>query len=202
LLLLRMWSDHGEQEKALAHAWKWHREKPENRSIQGTLGVVLLRSGDAETATPHLLATRDGFPLEFVEKSLGIIARQHGEWEQAATHFQQELAHFPDDTLQQVLGDVFVHLSEWDAAVHEYCPIQKRSPDNVTVGLKCAQATFNTGDHATTATIISQLLANVHDHPDVLLLHANNLSKQGKKDAAKAIFKRASLLHQARKQAR
>ena len=61
-----------------------------------------------------------------------------------------------------------------------------------------AQCEFNLKDYATARTTLDKALALAPEDPQVLLLHANLLAKEGKRDEGYAVFQRASKLNDAR----
>jgi hypothetical protein len=74
-------------------------------------------------------------------------------------------------------------------------------PKDVMTQLALAQCVFNLKDYATARTLVDGALKAAPDNPDVLLLHANLLAKEGKREEGAAVFERARTLDAARQKA-
>lgn len=70
-------------------------------------------------------------------------------------------------------------------------------PDDVATQLDYAQGLFNLGDYRGCRKVMDPLLEKTTDNADVLLLHANLLAKEGKREEGRAVFERADALHTA-----
>ena len=65
-----------------------------------------------------------------------------------------------------------------------------------------AQADFNLGDYGGAREVLREALDAAPDDPDILLLHANLLAKEGRGDEGAVVAKRAMALHAERVKAR
>lgn len=191
--VLKMLSDLGRHEEALARATVWLAEDPNDPTMQAHAGTLMVRLGQDEEGSRLLVESLgDGIPRMFVHRMLANVAIRQKRWSDARDHLQEELAFFPSEAeARRSLGDVLMAMEDWDEAAAEFAWIVERTPTDVAARHSWAQAVFNVADYEESARILAPALEQSPNDPYVLLLHANLLEKQGKKDEAKKVFERA-----------
>ena len=70
-------------------------------------------------------------------------------------------------------------------------------PDDDPTQLSYAQGLFNLQDYRGCRRQLDMLLARSPENPDILLLHANLLRKEGKLEEGQAAFQKADAIHSA-----
>ncbi len=194
--MLRYLTDMNRVDEALALGQQWLATEPENRGLQSMVGILLVHKRDLRGAEPLLQASLlDGQPREQVHRALGMIALAKGDTEGLIGHLQAESADFPSNLgVRMELGNTFMTARRWDEAAAEYAAIAEQNPKDFNARRAWAQAVFNSGDYELAAKLLAPALAGAPDNPEVLLLHANLLDKQGKTEEAKAAAEEAKAL--------
>ncbi len=197
--VLRMLSDLDRREEALARADAWLAEDPDNPAIEAHRGVLLARLSRYSEAEAILEASlRDGVPRQFVHRFLAIIALDRSEPAVAARHLKRELDAFPGSRDERImLADVLTRLGAWDEAAAEYAFLAETEPGDHHWAHNHAQCVFNTADYERAGEILAPLLEVSEPLPEVLLLRANILGKQGLMEEGQAMFERANEAKQA-----
>jgi arylsulfatase A-like enzyme/Flp pilus assembly protein TadD len=197
--VLRMLTDLDREPEALSRAQAWLEENPDDPAIQAHAGVLLVRLSRMVEAEPLLLAsTNDGVPRELVHRSLASIYLDRGETGKAVTHLRLELDHFSGQTdARLLLAELLGKLSSWDEAAAEYAFLCELKGAKPMWRHNWAQAVFNTGDVERAGEIIAPMLSAPAPLPEALLLQANILGQQGRRDEGQAMFERAQALKQA-----
>jgi arylsulfatase A-like enzyme/tetratricopeptide (TPR) repeat protein len=193
---LRMTTDLGAPEQAVDQARAWLTETPDSHSLMAHLGVALVGTGSSEEAEPLLLRSReDAVARQRVEASLGELALLQGDVPRALVHWESELTLFPEDVvLWRQFAQLLMDLGEWEQAGHAFGEVVAASPGDLGARLGQAQAVFNTGDYALARQMLDPALAAAPREPQILLLHANLLAREGRRDEGKAVFEQAQRL--------
>ena len=194
---LRMMTDLGREDEALALARTWLSEKPGDHGLQAHIGVLLSRKKEYEEAYTLLKkSTEDDVPRQLVHRSLALLEMQKNHPRLALLHYRKELQYFPRDAEMHLsCARILMSLKNWEESIKEFTQYNKRVPNNVIIRRPWAQAVFNTKDYPAAAAVLAPALAAFPDDPDVLLLHANILSKRGKKAEATEVAARANKLN-------
>jgi arylsulfatase A-like enzyme/tetratricopeptide (TPR) repeat protein len=200
--MLQYLADMGRVDEGLALGSRWLEAEPENRGLQALVGVLWMRKGQLAKAEPLLLASLlDSQPRQLVHRSLGMIAAAVGDLEGLVSHLQQESAWFPRNLrVRWELGNAMMSQKRWDEAAAEYAGLVRLAPRDIQARRAWAQAVFNGGDYAAAAAILDPALAAAPDDPQVLLLQANLLDKQGKTEEALEVAAQAKALYAASEQ--
>jgi thioredoxin-like negative regulator of GroEL len=163
-------------------------------------GVLLLKSNRPAEAEPLLTASlEDHIPREAVHRALALIAAARGDTAAAVEWLQAGSEAFPQDLQVRLeLANALMRAQRWDDAAAEYAGVVERNPKDDNARRAWAQAIFNAGDYPGAAKILAPALTRRPDDPDILLLHANLLAKEGKMDQAKQVFDDAKTFKAAR----
>jgi arylsulfatase A-like enzyme/tetratricopeptide (TPR) repeat protein len=197
--VLRMLTDLKREQEALSRAQTWLADDPNDGAIQAHVGVLLVKLSRLSEAEPVLLSSlEDGVPRELVHRSLAAIYLDRGELPKAVRHLRAELEHFPGQRdVRVMLAELLGQLGAWDEVAAEYAFLAESKDPEPMWTHNHAQAVFNTGDYERAAEIIAPMLDKEPPLPEALLLQANILAKQGKRDEGKVLFERAQALKQA-----
>jgi arylsulfatase A-like enzyme/tetratricopeptide (TPR) repeat protein len=193
---LRMTTDLGQPEVAIEQARLWLAGTPNSATLQAHLGVALARIGESTEAEGLLRLCRlDGVAREKVESTLGDLALAAGDTASAVSYWETELSLFPEDSaLWRRLATLLMELGAWERAGQAMGELAAREPEDLEPRRGQILAVFNTGDYRQARDLLDPLLAQRPDDPDLLLLHANLLSKEGRREEGKRVFEKAQAL--------
>ncbi len=197
--VLRMLTDLDREPEALSRAQVWLAEDPEDPGLLAHAGVLLVRLERQAEAEPMLLASlEDGVPREFVHRSLAVIYLERSEPNKAITHLRAELDHFSNQTDARVmLAELLGQRGAWDEAAAEYAFLVDLKNAKPMWRHNLAQSVFNTGDYERAEELLAPLMGVEPPLPEALLLQANILAKQGKREEGQKLFERAQELKEA-----
>jgi arylsulfatase A-like enzyme/predicted Zn-dependent protease len=183
--------DRGEEARTRGLAWL-HAD-PDRRALQAAVGALQVQAG--EVAAGEALLRRsleDGVARQGVHRALGLVAVARDDLDDVIHHLTLESEAWPGDPRTRwELGNALMKRQRWDDAAAEYAALVRVQPADTRARRAWAQATFNAGDYAGAAEILGPALAAAPGDPQVLLLHANILDKQGDPAGARAAFERA-----------
>ena len=194
--VLRMLTDLDREPEALVRAQAWLAESPDDAAIQAHAGVLLTRLSRLAEAEPLLLASlEDGVPRELVHRSLAAIYLDRQELRETIAHLRAELDHFSNQTDARVLlAELLGRQGAWDEAVAEYAFLVELEHPKPMWRHNLAQAVFNTGDYERAEELLAPMVSQEPPLPEALLLQANILAKQGKREEGQVLFDRAQAL--------
>ena len=189
--LLRMLSDSGAHQEAIARGSAWLSERP-SAQLQAILGVILIRNQQWELGTELLTASvSDGTPREHVHRSLGHIALRNNNIALALNEFEIELNHFPDPELHLKIAKLYEQRSDWVGAGKHHCELTHLRSQSARSHLNCAQSLFNQGEIEKAKEALHPAIQMVPNGPFILLLSANIAAKEGRTDEASTLFEKA-----------
>jgi tetratricopeptide (TPR) repeat protein len=197
--VLHMLTDLGREQEVLSRAQAWLVENPGDPSLEAIAGVALTRMTRYAEAEPLLEdSLKDEIPRQFVHRSLATIAEDRGELARAVRHVRREMDAWGASARDHAaLADLYSRLQNWDEAASEYGWLAEAEPENAGWRRNQAQAIFNTGDFDLAGQILAPSVTRDPPQPEVLLLQANILAKQGRTEEGRALFERARALKQA-----
>ena len=131
-----------------------------------------------------------------MQRGLYELALLRNEPDVALTHLELELKSFPEPQAQMLLGDLNFRLKKWEAASVAYLAYLDKYPPRPKIRYLAAQSLFNIQDYAKAREILNPALKLKPQMADVMLLHANLLAKEGKKEEGLAVFEQAKALKQ------
>ena len=198
--ILKYLTDMGRLDEGLRLSGEWLGAKPGDHGLMALRGVLLLKSNKPAEAEPLLVASlADHIPREAVHRALALIAAARGDTAAAVEWLQAGSEAFPQDLQVRLeLANALMRAQRWDDAAAEYAAIVERNAKDDNARRSWAQAIFNAGDYPGAAKILAPALVRRPDDPDILLLHANLLAKEGKMDQAKQVFEEAKKFKAAR----
>jgi arylsulfatase A-like enzyme/Flp pilus assembly protein TadD len=196
--VLRILADQGRHDEVVRRGAVFRATSPDDAGLAARMGVSLVALGQP-TGARRLLeeSLSDGVPRRHVQRAMGLLTLAEGDAPGAVLWLQRESDAFPGDaSVRWELGNALMSLRRWDEAAAEYAALVQLQPRDPSARRAWAQATFNAGGFEEAAEILAPALAVAPDDPDVLLLHANILSRQGRKVEAEAIHTEATALRE------
>jgi len=178
-----------------------HMEKnPANYGVAALLGRYYLSKRNLEGAEKFLrIAVTGPNPRRAARSQLAMLAVAAGARQDAYTLLEAEVKDYPGNQLaRRMLSRMYAEDGRWlDQKGHAEFLARAR-PKEAGPQLAVAQCLFNLSDFAGARKALDAALALAANDPDVLLLHANLLAKEGKRDEGLAVFQRARALNDAR----
>ena len=196
--ILRMLIDNKQSKSAIERGSEWLNEDPESRVLQAHVGIALLHEKQYKLSEELLKASlQDDIPREHVQRGLYELALLRNEPEVALEHLQLELDHFPEPQAQMLLAELNFRLKKWDEASKAYLTYLDQFPPRPKIRYFAAQSLFNIQNYEKAREILDPALKLKPQIADVLLLHANLLAKEGKREEGLLVFQQAKALKEA-----
>lgn len=191
----------GQSEAALAAGIGYMAEDPNNFGLAAVLGRYFLAHRDYAKAERYLrIATSGPNPKRGARVQLAALAVGAGARGDGYKLLEAEIKEYPRNMLaQRALSRLFAEDGRWLEQKPAAEAVVALMPLEPLAYLDLAQCNFNLKDYGSARRTLDLALAMSAEDPDLLLLHANLLAKEGKKDEGKAVFDRATALHAARK---
>lgn len=178
----------------------WMAENPSNYGLAAVLGRHFLGRKDYAKAERYLrMATAGPNPKRGARVQLAALAVAAGARHDGYTLLEAEVKEYPRNLMaHRALSRLYAEDGRWldqKGSAEQVVLLLPREP---LAYLDLAQCHFNLGDYGSARRTLDLGLTMAAEQPDLLLLHANLLAKEGKKEEGKAVFERASALHAAR----
>jgi choline-sulfatase len=186
-------------DEALALGEAFLDRVPDSAVIAGLLGVFLASQGDYieevefQQAQKYLrLGLLARFPRQGIRYHLAIMAHAAGATQDVVSLAEAELADYPASAkmrgfLIRVLGEAKQYS---DQVVHlEF--LSQRQPESTAARHALAQGLWNAKRFADSEALVEQGLSAAPNHPELLMLKANILSRKGEDAAAQAAYQAA-----------
>lgn len=193
--ILKIAIDLGRYEEAVRMGREWLKETPDRGSLMAFTGVALTRLGQDEEAKKLLQASLvDGVPRQLVHLGLATIAGRARQSEVALSHMRAELEWFPGNRpAREALALHDMLQGDWSTARDHYTLLANAPDTKPADRVGWAQALFNLKEFDAAAEVLAPLLTGKPD-ASALLLHANILAKQGKREEGQRVFEKAQAL--------
>lgn len=190
----------GRGEEMVAIAGEYLEAYPRDLEVPGVLGVYFARTGAEARAWPLLERAAQGEkPPPDVAFALGMRALAMEQPGPAQELMAREVAHHPLNVrARRVLARMARDASDWEGwAEHTRFLVRQESADAL-VWLDHAQALFNLKRYEEARTALDRALVLGPEVPEIVLLDANLLAKEGKREQGLARFEEAQRLQKAR----
>lgn len=190
----------GKAEAAIPAGVAWMAEDPANYGLAAVLGRYFLTQQDYAKAERYLrMATAGPNPKRGARVQLAALAVAADARHDAYKLLESEVKEYPRNVLaHRALSRLYADDGRWLDQKTSAEAVVTLLPLEPLAYLDLAQCSFNLGDYDSARRTLDLGLTMASDDPDLLLLHANLLAKEGKKDEGKAVFDRASTLHKTR----
>lgn len=195
--MLKMAIDLGRHQEAAEMGLGWLKANPDQRTTQAFTGIALVHLNRNEEGKPLLQASlSDGLPRQLVHLALARVAQVEQDPAASRSHYEAELAWFPRNrAVRRELASLCMTTKDWVCARDNYAALAEQNPEGPPNALRLmwAQALFNLEEFTQARAVLEPALKN-NPGPDILLLHANLLAKEGKREQGKKVFDQAQAL--------
>lgn len=190
----------GQVQAALVSGEAWMAEDPTNYGLAAVLGRYYLYQKEYPKAEKYLRAAVEGpNPKRGARVQLAALAVGAGARSEAYKLLEAELKDFPRNLVAlRAQSRFYAEDGAWLLQKPAAEAVSRQLPNEPLAHVDLAQCQFNLKDYRGARLTLDLALALAPDDPDVLLLHANLLAKEGKKEEGKVVFDRATLLNDAR----
>jgi arylsulfatase A-like enzyme/Flp pilus assembly protein TadD len=183
-------------QEGLDKALEWLKESPGEASLQGQAGLLMTRLNRESEAEPYLLGSlSDKVPRPIVHELLARYATQRGDAKGMVTHLQAELEILPSNyRARRALATWYMQNKQWDDAAAELQMLVELRTQDHAARVSWAQALFNAAAYEEAQKVLTPAIEAAPNNPEGLLLQANLLAKQGKRDEGAVLAKKAQEL--------
>jgi arylsulfatase A-like enzyme/predicted Zn-dependent protease len=174
----------GKQEEALALGRAWVAEFPDDRSLKGVIGALLVAKSQLDEALPLLEdANRDEKPEYDVANLLATQAILNNDVETAFALYGKETANHPYNIRAvYARARLAVKLGRWADLVEAASLGVEQRKDDPELWYMLVLGYFNLGDYARARSAMTSGLAVDANYPELLMMDANLLAKEGKRE--------------------
>jgi arylsulfatase A-like enzyme/Flp pilus assembly protein TadD len=187
-------------DEALAEADAALKVDAKNYGVAALLGQHYLTAQDYANAEKYLrLAIAGPNPRRAARAQLALLAVAAGARGDAYTLLEAEVKDYPGNrTARRMLSRLYAEDERWLDQREQVAFLARAAPNDPVALRALAQCLFNLADYPAARVSLDAALAIAPEDPDVLLLHANLLAKEGKRDEGMEVFKHATVLNEAR----
>lgn len=184
------------QQEALDLGLLWLEDHPDDSSLAGLVGVMLIGARQPDRAMPWIEVGARGqhpeYDVSFFHAA-ALLAR--GDLEGARRSLAREVEFYPGNlkagfSLANVLG----MSKDYEAQVKELERLLQRAPKNAELHYKKTLALFNLKRYDQARAAVDAGLALAPEHPQLVLMDANLLAKEGKREVGAQRFALAQQL--------
>lgn len=187
-------------EEAVTKARAFMTANPTNYGVAALLGRHYLGARNFLEAERFLrIAVSGPNPRRAARAQLALLAVAAGARNDAFKLLESEVKDFPGSMLaRRMLSRMYGEDQRWlDQKAHAEF-IARAAPEDAIARLNVAQCLFNLTDFLGARKELTVALALGPKNPDVLLLHANLLAKEGKREEGAIVAAEAKRLHEVR----
>ena len=190
----------GRTEEALRQAEGLLVANPRAFGVAALLGQHWMRQQDFIKAETYLRKALEApAPRRGARVQLAMLATAAGAQDDAITLLQAELRDFPGNlAARRMLARRFGDQQRWSEQVGVLGGLARALPDDAGLQRELAQAFFNLGKYLEARQALERGLLVAPDDADILLLHANLLAKEGKREEGLQVLARANAANEAR----
>ncbi len=187
-------------DEMLAFADEWLEKHPDATNIAALKGILLFDTGLLPQAEKALRqAAKDPRPRPGVYQRLGAMALGAGQPDDALRWLQQEQdVHGNSTQTEHLLVQAHLKLGNKDKVLEHVDNVLAERPEAADAWNAKVIALFDTGQLAEAHKTVDDALAIHPDDPDLLLMLANILKKEGKQEEALSAKARADAANQKR----
>ncbi len=190
----------GRDERAIEQGMAWIAEDRRNFGLAATLGRYWLSKREYAKAEQFLrIAVSGPNPRMGARLRLAALAVAAGADHDGIQLLLAEVADYPGNAAARLaLARIYAEDRQYLEQLPHIRAAARMLPGRPDVQLALAQCQFNLGDYGSARRVLQHAMAQWPDDPDIVLLHANLLSKEGKKAEGEVQWQRAKVLNDAR----
>lgn len=179
--------------EALELGLRYLEAHPEDAAVAGMVGLELISRNDSARARPYLeLAATAPRPARSVCLHLGVMAQLDGDKDEARALLERELRLYPrNDAALRAMQVLLIDARDWTGLVAVADRLILLQPGSAYLHLVKAQALFNLEDFTAARAALDESKALRPGWSEALLLDANLLDKEGRREEALARFEEA-----------
>lgn len=185
---------------ALALGEQSMKDDPRNYGVAALLGRYYLGQNDFMNAERWLRVAVSGpNPRRAARVGLAMLGIAAGAREDAYKLLEAEIADYPGNAMaRRILSRMYAEDQRWLEQKTHAAWLARALPKEADARRGLAQCLFNLDDYAGARKELDAALAIAPEDADVLLLHANLLAKEGKREEGAKVFEKARVLHEKR----
>lgn len=190
----------GKEADALERGSLWMSEDPRNYGLAAVMGRYWLTKREYAKAEQFLrVAVAGPNPRLGARLRLAALAIAAGARADGIKLLLAEVKDFPGNVqARRAIARVYAEDGDYLSQLEHQRFIARAQPNEPLAQFDLAQCQFNLADYAGARRTLDVALAKWPDDADLVLLHANLLAKEGKREEGQAVFTRAQALNQAR----
>lgn len=190
----------GKPEEALVEAAAALKVDPKNYGVAALLGQHYLTQKDFINAEKNLrLAVMGPNPRRAARSQLALLAIAAGARADAYTLLEAEVKDYPGNTnARRLLSKLYGEDQRWLDQRDQLAFLARANPQDPVVLRSLAQCLFNLKEYEPARIALDEALLLAPDDPDVLLLHANLLAKEGLREEGMKVLARANAANEKR----
>lgn len=171
-----------------------------NAGVAAVLGRYYLGKLDFANAEKNLRVAVSGpNPRRGARAQLAMLAVGAKVRPDAYALLTAEVRDYPGNAFaRRMLSRMYAEDQRWQDQKEHAAFMAQAFPEEGRAQLMFAQCLFNLSDFAATRRSLDVALRLEPEDPDILLLHANLLAKEGKREEGYAIFQKATAVNEAR----
>jgi tetratricopeptide (TPR) repeat protein len=184
----------GRGEEAVTKGEAYVKDNPRNDGVASVLGQYFLATRNFAQAERYLrIAVSGTNPRRGSRAQLALLAVAAGARGDAMQFLEDEVRDFPGNLLaRRLLNRLLAEDQRWLDQREHAAYLVRALPNEARAILNLAQCLFNIGDYAGARRHIDDARFLDPADPDIMLLHANVLAKEGKRDEGYAVFQAAN----------
>lgn len=188
------------REEGVAAAQAAFAVDPRNYGVAALMGQHYLGTQDYPNAERYLrLAVSGPNPRRGARAQLAlmaVLAKARGD---AYTLLEAEVKEYPGNQVaRRILARLLGEDQRWLDQKEHLAFLARATPGSADAQRSLAQCLFNLQDYVGARASLHVALALAPEDPDVLLLHANLLAKEGKREEGLAVLAQANAAHEKR----
>ncbi|MEZ4322447.1 MAG: sulfatase-like hydrolase/transferase [Myxococcota bacterium] len=183
----------GDLEAALQTGALFQQQYPDDYALAGVMGVALVNKGDLKAGIPMLaLGAEASLPERDVCYKLAALVQGRGESDRARGLIERELKHWPKNTpARMTYVRLIAQTQDWDALLPQAEILRQAAPTAAESHYWVAQALFNLKRYDESLAAVQGGYAVDPEDPQLLIMHANILAKQDKRDEGAKLVEKA-----------
>ncbi len=185
---------------ALAEAAAAMKVDPKNYGVAALLGQHYLSAQDYSNAEKNLrLAVSGPNPRRGARYQLALLALGAGVRADAYNLLEAEVKEYPGYQMaRRLLSRMLAEDQRWLDQREHAAFLARANPQDPVVLRGLAQCLFNLQDYPGARTTLDEALLYAPEDPDVLLLHANLLAKEGNREEGLKVLAQANAANEKR----
>lgn len=175
-------------------------QNAQNAGVAAVLGRYFIGKMDFASAERYLrIAVAGANPRRGARAQLAMLAVAAKARDDAYALLTAEVRDYPGNMFaRRMLSRMYAEDQRWQDQKEHAAFMAQAFPQEGKAQMMFAQCLFNLSDFTAARRVLEVALKLDPEDPDILLLHANLLAKEGKRDEGFAVFQKATSLNEQR----